>query len=404
MANRGQEMRALIRSPEYGKLVVAQTVSTAGTGASALTLTVLVTQWLGLAGMSEYLLATTIPGLVLGAAAGVLTDRRSRRTLVVTADIVRSVVTLALVVVDRELLWVLFALMIARTTISVFGDSANNALMPSLVPKNLLTGAYGLQMALGNVARVGGMGLGGLLVNHANVVFVFDAATFLAAAALRWFVREPPRHASNRAPANSIKLLSSWVRDASDGAVFLIRQHDVRTALVYSAAITFSGATLTALYTPYILITLHSPAWWIAAIEAIGVGGIVVSGILVQGITKRLGTTKAILIGGISVGITFAAYSLVKSVWIVAVIEVPNGLAIGLLQACLPAIIALNTPNELLGRTNAALDTTTQAGFLLSLPVAGALAQGIGVRSTFWIAAGAVIAATILIYGRTVTR
>ncbi len=141
-----------------------------------------------------------VPFFLLAPVMGWLADRLPRRTLMITADLVRCAAMAS------------FALLIAWTTpwgswgpflplllVGAFAamfSPARSALLPSLIRPDQLVRANGMISGLGVIGTMMAIQIGGYLAEHYDPVYAFriDAATFVVSALLLWRLRAPPQH------------------------------------------------------------------------------------------------------------------------------------------------------------------------------------------------------------------
>ena len=128
-----------------------------------------------------------LPSLLAGPVAGVLVDRWDRRRTLVAVSLAQAAFLLPLLAVHgRERLWVVYLVMAVESVLAQLNDPARNALLPTLVGEGELVGANGLIGLNGNLARLVGSPLGGVLVEVAGLpgLVLGDAFSFLAGAVL----------------------------------------------------------------------------------------------------------------------------------------------------------------------------------------------------------------------------
>jgi MFS family permease len=145
---------------------------------------------------STVFLVGLLPSLVVGPLAGVLVDRWDRRRTLVVVSLAQAGFLLPLLTVDgRDRLWVVYLVMAVEAVLAQLNDPARNALVPTLVARHDLVGANALVALNGNLARLVGSPLGGVLVELAGLpgLVVGDAASFLLGAALLALIRPSPR-------------------------------------------------------------------------------------------------------------------------------------------------------------------------------------------------------------------
>ncbi len=238
----------------------------------------------GESGILVTLVARIVPGLALGAVAGVITDRVDRRKLVVIADVGRGLVIPSLVLVRT--LPTLVAITVLLELLSLLGQPPRTAMVPRLVaPENLVTAnslmlgaAYGT-VPLGAgfnfvLASLPAVTLGGLLpavTQGLALAFFVDAGTFFISGFL---VATLPRIESPLAvqASNGVDLRASWA-DFVDGTRFLMREARVRRVILGMATALFGGGTVIVLGKAFAEDVLGAdPAAFFALITALGMG------------------------------------------------------------------------------------------------------------------------------------
>ena len=140
-------------------------------------------------------LVRVVPVIVFSLWGGVVADRRDRRSVLLVSQ---SVMTLAAVVLSlltffhaetKSWLYFLTAVGAAATA---FDNPARNALVPRLVPRDVLPGAIALNLTMFHASMIAGPGLGGLLIasfgtagrRGVAVIYLLNALSFLAVLAV----------------------------------------------------------------------------------------------------------------------------------------------------------------------------------------------------------------------------
>ena len=189
----------------------------------------------------------TLPFLLLSIPLGLLADRLSRRRLMVFAEGLRALSLLAMLAMvlsgHLSIAW-LGALGFLGAVGTVGFSVAAPALVPALVPRDLLARANGRIELARSAAYAAGPALAGALVawSGASAAFVLAAVLSLAAVALLWRLTEPARPAMPlRHPLLEVK----------DGAQFVWRQAFLRPMLLTGVGWNISWFVLQAAYVPY---------------------------------------------------------------------------------------------------------------------------------------------------------
>ena len=159
------------------------------------------------AAMAGIGVALTLPQVLLVLVAGVVSDRADRRLLMLTADVVRAATLglLGVLAVTGGLeLWQLVAGIAVYGTAAAFFLPAFDALVPEVVPEELLVEANALDQFVRPAALwLLGPALGGVLVaaHGAGWAFLLDGATFLVSALCLTVMRTGRRGAAGGADA-----------------------------------------------------------------------------------------------------------------------------------------------------------------------------------------------------------
>ena len=156
--------------------------------------------------------------------AGVVADRYNRKTIVMTTDILRCFVVLALVLVrEAEDVWLIYVLTMVQSASQGFFFPAWNSILPDITNPHELGVANALSSATWSVMLAFGAALGGLVSGIVGVypAFVIDAATFICSALIIW--RMPYR--SLLSP-NADHSIMAGLRQYIDGLSYLRRHID----------------------------------------------------------------------------------------------------------------------------------------------------------------------------------
>ena len=169
---------------------------------------------LGVLGLTQF-----VPFLILTPLAGVVADRMDRRFVAATATGVDLLIAVVLAVANAQeflTLPLLFALAACYGSARVFIGPSLSAIVPNVVPAELLPKAIAFSSVAWQSAAVLGPALGGFLLarNHA-LPYWFSAVTLLLAIAALLAIRHRAPPAAAKEPP--LKLMG-------DGAKFVLRE------------------------------------------------------------------------------------------------------------------------------------------------------------------------------------
>ncbi|MFB3778443.1 MAG: MFS transporter [Bryobacteraceae bacterium] len=144
-----------------------------------------------------------LPQLLAAPAAGVLNDRLSRKRIMIFADLVRAAIVLLMIVVQtRQLVGVVYALLLAETMMWAFFEPARSSTIPNITrPEDLLV-ANSISSTTWSVNLAVGSAVGGLVAVAfgRNTVFLLNALSFLVSAALLRRMQVAERHLAGAPP------------------------------------------------------------------------------------------------------------------------------------------------------------------------------------------------------------
>jgi len=300
---------------------------------TALPLIAALTLDVGPGGVGAVATASWLPNMVLPLLVGHWLERRGKRRVMVTVDLVRAAALLvvpAAYAADRLSLALLAAVAFVVGVGNVFFEIGGFAYVPTLVPRDRLSEANRAMQGSSTIAQVGGPGLAGLLVQAVGAPFavVLDALTYLASVAgIRAARRpEPPVHASHRGRFR-------------DGLALIARDPYLRPLTAHAAVFNFGGQVFVVNLVIWITRDHHvAPGVYGAALAAGGAGAFIGTMVALR-LADRLGYDRAFLASlGVSCGVPLLTAAMPWS---------GATLGVGLAALQLTACIGLGSANVL---------------------------------------------------------
>lgn len=342
--------------------------------------------------------AQTLPALVCAPIAGVLVDRWDRRTVMVVADLMRTVVVLVLVVVDDpEMLWLLYATIIGENAIGQFFQPAARAVVPTIVGRGPdLDEANSWITVAGGIVRLAGAPAGGtlyVLVGFDGLVLL-DSATYLVSAVLifgmgRLRVDEDPE------PATTSWLATFWSQ-LREGLVFLLRHPVLRGMLIVSSLFQVANAALNVLLVPYVIGVLDGDAGDVGILIAALGAGFLASAFVGKALA-RTGQLRLPFAGClVTITMCFAGLFLVHcflaALVFIALAGVPGGSLVMLVQIQ----VQRQTPDRRLGRVNSGFSAVEMAATVVGGAAGSMAGQQLNLATTVWLVVGILTVSTVL--------
>ncbi len=344
------------------------------------------TSWAGITGVIG--LALGIPVTVVTLPAGVLSDRYDRRQLVAAGAVIAAVVlgaTGALVAADAMTLPLAALAAVAASGALAVTQPAMQAMVPALVPRELLMTGIALQGIGQNVAQLSGVLLGGAAIQLLGLANAFIVLTVLLGVA-GLVVRSAPAQAAGPCQREG-RVLGVLRGSLFDGVTFVRRTPPLGTVVLigllgglcggfvqlvlpavakaemgadaFAASLLFSGLGGGMLITTIFLATrpaLPRQGWLLAVFFTITCG----PGMVVMAVTDQY-------------PIAFAG----MLVW---------GLGGGFVMTTQRSILQRFTPDELMGRVISVHTLAIMGSFPLAAGLAAVLPPLIGRRPTILVA------------------
>lgn len=368
-------LRATLAVPGFRRLFLAQTVSRWGDTFNAVALVVLVYRLTGSGLKVGATVAFEIaPVLLLGFVAGTVVDRRSRRRVMIAADLGRAVLAFLLAAFG-DTLPLIYAAAFGLSVGTVFFNPAAASVLPSLVGRQQVVAANSAVWSAAVVSQIALAPLAGALVAFAGTgpAFAVNGASFLVSAAM--LVRLPV----GRAAAATGKRLA----DVAEGLRIIRRNRLLSTlAGVQVLAALSAGATSALLV---VLAERHldvGPGRFGLLLGAIGVGAglgpLVLRRFMVDPRRPALLFGPYLLRGGVD--LTLAASSSF-AVALGALGAYGVGTSTGMVVY--NSLLQTTVPERLRGRVFAFYDVVWQGARLASIAAGGVLADAVGIRAVY---------------------
>lgn len=330
-------------------------------------------------------LAGILPQVVVGPFAGALVDRWNRRLVMIAADTLIALSTLALIglyLLGQMQVWHIYAVMFLRSALGGFHWTAMQASISLMVPNMHLARVAGFNQTLHGAMNIIAPPLGALLLSVLPLhgVLAIDVITACMAVAPLLFIAvpQPPRQPASAGAAAR----SSVLGDLRAGLRYVAAWPGLLAIIIMAMALNFIINPAFSLMP--LLVTKHfgGGALQLGWLESAWGVGVVVGGLTLSawgGFRRRVVTSIMGVIGmgvgTLAIGLAPAsAFALALSGMFVG--GFMNPMANGPLFATLQATVA----PEMQGRVMSLLGSGAAAMMPLSLLIAGPVADALGVR------------------------
>lgn len=185
-----------------------------------------------------------LPQVLASPVAGVLNDRLPRRTVMITADILRFFIVLGMMyAVATNATWLIYVMLFCESVLWGMFEPGRDALLPNLTSSEReRLAANTLSATTWSFNLAAGTALGGFLAAAfgVNTVFVINAASFLVSAAFLLRLRIRETHAEHEPPLRPRDLLN--FRPVLEGFRYIASQRRLFATLLAKAGLGVMGA------------------------------------------------------------------------------------------------------------------------------------------------------------------
>jgi MFS family permease len=292
-------------------------------------------------------LARVIPLVLTALLSGLIADRMDRRRLLLITSLAAlacSAVLAAATTFGSAPIWLIYAMVGIAAVAGAFEMPARQALIPNLVPPEVLPNALSLNIIAWQLATIVGPTIAGILIAWGGVapVYWIDAASFLAVVVAVLLMRKRDVRVSSQ-PVS--------LHAALEGLRFVFRSPLIASTMLLDFFATFFGAamTLLPLFADKILHVGPIELGWLYA--APSVGAVLAAAALTSITIRRQG--PVLLWSIVIFGICTAVFGISSSLPLTLLALAGTGASDTVSMVIRGTIRQLKTPDELRGRMTA---------------------------------------------------
>jgi DHA3 family macrolide efflux protein-like MFS transporter len=391
----------VLRNRNFRNLWIGQIVSQMGDYFAFLAIMVVVASFSTDAGVttqmvSGVMIASALPRLLFGVLAGVFVDRWDRRLTMLMSDLIRPILTLAMIPAFlTQNLWLMYALAFVMSGVGTFFNPAKTALIPKMVPAEHLTAANALSQTSMTMAFVIGPALAGAAfaaLGRGNewIAFVLDSMSFLISAVAVWRIRmpkedtqpEPQIVVEGTSPVRQV-----WGELLVGLKALALNRIIATLAVVFGVTMLGIGA-LNVLWVAFLkshfgYTDTAELGWRFAMIDVGFFAGMVLASIAVGNFLSNRPPKDFIVWGLIVAGVATLPLGYLPDYWFVVALMFVVGLAVAPINTGVMTLMQIVVPNSQLGRVGGGIGTVSETASLLSMSLAGMLGAAIGIPLVF---------------------
>lgn len=395
-------MLALLKDKLYIRYWFAVVISFLGDGITRIAVIYLVAQ----ATDAPFIIGLVIfaqlaPSALLGLFIGPFVDRFSKRWLLIGSDLARMVTVLLMIVAQDSVPLLLILVLLEGVGKAVF-EPARIASIPKFIGNHSIPTAIGLFQATVQTVNLIGPMLGGILliIDSINVIFLINAATFLASALLLSTIatlKDDGRQDS--------QVDGSYYRALRNGVIEVMTLPSLRFLLYFMIPVTFAVGSFTTNFNALLLESFNVSALHFGLLEGVFAGGAILGATVGPVLMARFMSGRTLLLTSTTLsGLVMICAILLDQIaplvglgvlygWSVLV-----GAAQGLYNVPLASMFLTELPGHLRGRGIALFNAIFTSFILGGVLIGGWLATQIGIPAA--IASAGLLILTAVLVGR----
>ena len=324
-----------------------------------------------------------IPRAIFILLGGAITDRISPRIIMLTADVIRFVLTalMALVVFTGAVeMWMLYAFGLGFGLVAGFAIPAGNSIVPMLVEGQDLQAGNSAMMGVSQVVGFVGPTIAGILIGSLSqsplgigLAFAIDAVSFAVSAVCLWLMHG----GGKRQPDGSVEKESVWASILA-GIKYLWDDKPLRLMFLVITAVNFLFVGPLLVGIP-VLANQRLPEGAVAfgllisAYAGGNLAGYLLAGALPRPTGNAMRVFLIVLLAAF--GLALGSFGFLRSTWVDFALMLMLGVGNGYISITLFTWIQLRTPKKMLGRMMSILMLSNTGLVPISQAISGAVSR-----------------------------
>ncbi len=329
-------------------------------------------------------LAGYMPQAILGAFAGPIIDRTSKKKLIIFSDTgiaLASIILAFLAFTDNMPIWSIWVILIIRSLCNAFHEPTTQALTPLIVPQNYIMRYAGYSQVFVFLSYIISPGIAIVLYDAFPLWMIMAMDTVGAAIAIiiLLLIKFPKETFENFTSKPSI------FKETKEGFVFLRKQEGVITLIVTGVLFCIIYAPIGSLYPHLSIVYFETTTAQAGFVEIVLAIGSLIGSLLLGRLAHLIPKIKGISISMTLYGLAVFVIGLLapERYFAFMVLSFFVGFAIPFYHGINRAILQLAIPQEYLGRAFALADSSRRIVMPLGLIAGSVFADGTGINYMF---------------------
>ncbi len=394
----------VFKNRNFVKLLLGQTFSNFGDAVFRISIVLYVYSLTGSkTEMTLVLAAQTLPWILIGPITGVLADRISRKAIMISSDILRAVSIISIPFIHS--LYPLLIIAFLDGIGSASFSSPRSAAIPEMVGTKLYVKAISIsRLIFQTFAVLGPLIAAPVYAFFGPPSFWITSSCYVLSGIVIFFTTIPS--AIRKEEPLTVKLVFS---DLKEGIGFIFKHKIIKVLILLFTVIVIGSAFAGPLLYPFIFEVRYAGNLLLEDIAQTEYGivgaiiafGTVVGNLLFGKFEKKIGRSKAIVMGSFSLVAYYLIFQFTSSIYVIGAFGLLMGTLNGMMSLSINAYFAEEVPNEVRGRAYAATNAYIQIFSFSCLSLSGLTADSIGIANTMMMASIIIFVGTLFLILRT---
>jgi MFS family permease len=319
----------------------------------------------------------TLPVILFGPFAGIVSDRVSRKGVLLVGDIARAalIALIPLFMLLKTSMLPVYAVIFLVFTLCLFFNVARSAIIPDLVPRDRLLEANSLNSFIARFATVAGTVLGGKIIDWIGWRggFFLDASTYvLSFFCILFIVVERP---VPEAEASVAREARSVMQDLKEAVELATRNRVIALLLLTVAGFSYVSAAAYVVLIPLVQQTLGKGTGGVGIVAGVLAVGMVVGALVLGTLGKNFRKSSIILASFLLFGLFLTAARFVKDYTVITAGSFFAGMLSSFIIVAQDTLFQELVPMEKRGRIFGLKEWTASLAFLVSTLGIGMFAE-----------------------------
>ncbi len=392
-------MLTVLKNRDFLALWLSQLISKVGDNFAVVAALVLINELAAKPGLAVVVIAAamTIPQL-FAVASGVLVDRFSRKAVMILTDLLRALVILLPLLVQRsDQLYILYVSAFALQFLGAMFIPARNASIPNMVPEEQLLTANALIQATELVSLIVGASLATLVIGltSTSTAWVVDSLTFALSALFLVAARIPRGARLSVASSGPVGEFRSFWRSLMDGVRYIASNTPLLHLMAITTMATLGLSATILLAAAYFRQLFGISAQYVGLLQATEGLGMAMGALLISAYASWARSRQIVSATMIVLGCGILVFALAPAYWLVLAGALVVGFCIVAARTTLAAMTQALVPDSQRGRVESAMVSVIGIGTMGALIMAGILGDLVGPGSVFMITGVVVLGAGV---------